>query len=81
MNTLADQILCYQGAHSPATDTQKVIACWWIKWRQRLEKTLVQVQSELDLLVIRSQIDIYQRPSGITSCLLHRKDPGAGEGA
>lgn len=65
VDALADEILRYLHAHRHAGDTPEGIVHWWIK-RQRLEDSIVRVQSALDLLVSRSQIIARQTPGGAT---------------
>lgn len=78
VDALAAEILRYLHAHRSAADTSEGIARWWIK-RQRLEDTLVRVESALDRLVADSLVEPRQTSTGQTLYLLRqdRPDPGA----
>lgn len=55
LDALAGEILRYLREHRQAADTPEGIARWWIK-RQRLEDSILRVQSALNLLVERSLV-------------------------
>lgn len=77
IESLAGEILRYLRAHRRAADTPEGIAHWWIK-RQRLEDTLVLVESALARLVARSLVEPRLTAAGQTLYLLRqdRLDPG-----
>ncbi len=89
VDALADEILRYLHGHRRAADTPEGIARWWIK-RQRLEDSVLRVQSALDLLVARSLVESRQGPAGNTLYSLHlgnapgsktASQPGDGDGS
>ena len=73
LDRLAGEILRYLQTHSAASDTTEGIAQWWVK-RQRLEDTLVRVQSALDKLVSDAMVDARQSRAGQTLYFLRRRD-------
>ncbi|HYN76874.1 MAG TPA: hypothetical protein VES73_03660 [Lamprocystis sp. (in: g-proteobacteria)] len=78
VDALAGEILRYLHGHQQAADTPEGIARWWIK-RQRLEDSLLCVQSALDLLVSRAQVMGRQSPAGTTLyCLQPALNPAGG---
>jgi hypothetical protein len=56
VDTVAQEILRYLREHPAASDTNEGIAQWWLQ-RQRLEDALATVQSALDRLVEKGELE------------------------
>lgn len=78
VDRLAGEILRYLRHHSSASDTAEGITQWWIK-RQRLEDTLIWVQSALDRLVAESRLETRTTLDGRLLYLLSTKSTDSGE--